>query len=25
LMKQKNALIKSRGGCFREEHIEKET
>jgi DNA primase len=25
LMKQKNALIKTRGGCFREEHIEKET
>ncbi|HUU05309.1 MAG TPA: DNA primase [Patescibacteria group bacterium] len=25
LMKQKNALIKSRGRCFREEHIEKET
>lgn len=25
LMKQKNTLIKSRGGCFREEHIEKET
>ena len=25
LMKQKNALIKTRAGCFREEHIEKET
>lgn len=25
LMKQKNALIKSRGACFREDHIEKET
>ncbi|MCJ7524831.1 MAG: DNA primase [Candidatus Aminicenantes bacterium] len=25
LMKQKNALIKTRSGCFREEHIEKET